>query len=245
MPLYSCPTPPLLESDRVIRVSETIGVDLGGTKMLLGVLDEERNVHWESRERSTGQTEDELVEMLVREIDEARRARPDVLAAGLGIPATIDHRRGVAIASVNLPITDVPIRDLIAERTGLPVFVDNDANVAALAENLYGAAKGARNAVMVTIGTGIGGGLIIDGELYRGSTGAAAELGHTIVELEGPPCQGNCPGRGCIESLASGTRPGPRGARGRRAQPRLGPRQDGGRRRHDRRQGGDRGSPGG
>ena len=173
--------------------------------MLLGVLDEERRVHWESKERSTGQSEDELVEMLVREIDEARRARPDVLAAGLGIPATIDHRRGVAIASVNLPIADVPIRDLVAERTGLPVFVDNDANVAALAENLYGASKGARNAVMVTIGTGIGGGLIIDGELYRGSTGAAAELGHTVVELEGPPCQGNCPGRGCIEILASGT----------------------------------------
>ena len=182
--------------------------------MLLGVLDEERNVLWESKERSTGQTEDELVEMLVREIDEARRARPEVLAAGLGIPATIDHRRGVAIASVNLPITDVPIRDLIAERTGLPVFVDNDANLAALAENLYGAAKGARNAVMVTIGTGIGGGLIIDGELYRGSIGAAAELGHTVVELEGPPCQGNCPGRGCIEIAGLGD--GARAARGAR-----------------------------
>ncbi len=186
-------------------MSETIGVDLGGTKLALGVLDEERNVLWESRERSTGQSEDELVEMLVHEIEEARRARPEVSAAGLGIPATIDHRRGVAITAVNLPITEVPIRDLVAERTGLPVFVDNDANVAALAENLYGAAKGTRFAVMVTVGTGIGGGLIIDGELYRGSIGAAAELGHTIVELEGPRCQGNCPGRGCIESLASGT----------------------------------------
>ena len=186
-------------------MSETIGVDLGGTKLALGVLDEERNVLWESKERSTGQSEDELVEMLVHEIEEARRARPEVSAAGLGIPATIDHRRGVAITAVNLPITEVPIRDLVAERTGLPVFVDNDANVAALAENLYGAAKGTRFAVMVTVGTGIGGGLIIDGELYRGSIGAAAELGHTIVELEGPRCQGNCPGRGCIESLASGT----------------------------------------
>jgi glucokinase len=186
-------------------VSETIGVDLGGTKMLVGVLDEERNVLWESKERSTGQTEDELVEMLVREIDEARRARPEVSAAGLGIPATIDQGHGVAIASVNLPITDAPIRDLVAARTGLPVFVDNDANVAALAENLYGAAKGARFAVMVTVGTGIGGGLIISGEIYRGSIGAAAELGHTIVELDGPRCQGNCPGHGCIETLASGT----------------------------------------
>ncbi len=186
-------------------MSETIGVDLGGTKMALGVLDEERNVLWESKERSTGQTEDQLVEMLVREIEEARQARPAVAAAGLGIPATIDRRRGVAIASVNLPIADAPIRDLVAERTGLPVFIDNDANVAALAENLYGAAKGTRFAVMVTVGTGIGGGLVIDGELYRGSIGAGAELGHTVVELDGPRCQGYCPGRGCVEALASGT----------------------------------------
>lgn len=186
-------------------MTETVGVDLGGTKMQVGVLDENRNVLWESKERSTGQDEDELLEMLVREIDRARQARPGVVAAGLGIPATIDHERGVAIASVNLPITDVPIRDLVSERTGLPVFVDNDANVAVLAENLHGAAKGARNAVMVTVGTGIGGGLIIGGEIYRGSIGAGAELGHTIIEIDGPRCQGNCPGHGCVEALASGT----------------------------------------
>ncbi|HEY6780686.1 MAG TPA: ROK family protein, partial [Thermoleophilaceae bacterium] len=83
--------------------------------------------------------------------------------------------------------------------------VDNDANVAALAEHLYGAARGARNAVMLTIGTGIGGGLILNGEVYRGATGAGAELGHTVIEVDGPPCQGNCPGRGCVETLASGT----------------------------------------
>jgi glucokinase len=194
-------------------VSETIGVDLGGTKMALGVTDEERNVLWESKERSTGQTEDQLVEMLVREITEARKERPEVAAAGLGIPATIDRRRGVAIASVNLPIADSPIREVVAERTGLPVFIDNDANVAALAENLYGAAEGTRFAVMVTVGTGIGGGLIIDGELYRGSIGAAAELGHTVVELDGPRCQGYCPGRGCVEALASGTALGREGGK--------------------------------
>lgn len=190
---------------RATRMTETIGVDLGGTKMLVGVLDEEREVLWKSKEQSTGQSEDELVEMLVREIEEAREARPEVTSVGLGIPATIDHERGVAIAAVNLPISDAPIRDLVSERTGLPVFVDNDANVAALAENLYGAAKGAREAVMVTVGTGIGGGLIIGGELYRGSIGAAAELGHTIIDLDGPRCQGRCPGHGCVESLASGT----------------------------------------
>ena len=92
-----------------------------------------------------------------------------------------------------------------AERVGLPVFVDNDANVAALAEHLYGAARGADDAVMLTIGTGIGGGLILGGEVYRGATGAGAELGHTVIDINGPPCQGNCPGRGCVETLASGT----------------------------------------
>ena len=185
--------------------AEAIGVDLGGTKMLLGVLDVDSNVLWESKERSTGQDENELVELLVREVEEARQARPGAAALGLGIPATIDRTKGVAVSAVNLPIDDLPIRDLAAERTGLPVFVDNDANVAALAEHLYGAAQGADNAVMLTVGTGIGGGLILGGELYRGATGAGAELGHIVIDVDGPPCQGNCPGRGCVETFASGT----------------------------------------
>jgi glucokinase len=111
----------------------------------------------------------------------------------------------MAIMAVNLELADVPIRDLMTERLGLPVLVDNDANVAVLAEHRFGAARGTRNAVMLTIGTGIGGGLILEGELYRGSTGAGAELGHTVIEADGPRCQGNCPNRGCVEALASGT----------------------------------------
>jgi glucokinase len=183
---------------------ETIGVDLGGTKMLVGAL-EGTAVRWESREASTGQSEEELVDLLVREVGEARAACPGAAAVGLGIPATIDHEKGVAISAVNLPLADLPIRDLVSERLGLPVFVDNDANVAALAEHLYGAGRGAGNVVMLTIGTGIGGGLILDGEVYRGARGAGAELGHTVIDVNGPPCQGNCPGRGCVETLASGT----------------------------------------
>jgi glucokinase len=185
--------------------AEAIGVDLGGTKMLLGVLDPGSNVVWESRERSSGHDEEELVELLVAEIEEARRERSGIGVVGLGIPATIDHERGVAISAVNLPIENLQIRDLVEERTGLPVFVDNDANVAALAEHLFGAAKGTRNAVMLTIGTGIGGGLILDGKPYRGTTGAGAELGHVVIDLHGPGCQGHCPGQGCVETLASGT----------------------------------------
>jgi len=188
-----------------MSAGEIIGVDLGGTKMLVGVLDADSKVLWEDREASTGQTEDELVELLVSEVEEARAARAGVAAVGLGIPATIDHDKGIAVSAVNLPLENLPIRDLVTERTALPVFVDNDATVAALAEHLLGAARGAENAVMLTIGTGIGGGLILGGEVYRGSTGAGAELGHTVIEADGPRCQGNCPGRGCIETLASGT----------------------------------------
>ena len=188
-----------------MSAGETIGIDLGGTKTQVGVLGDGTEVLWESREASTGQDEDGLLELLVREIGAARAARPGIAAVGLGIPATIDRERGVAVSAVNLPITDLPIRDAVAERAGLPAFVDNDANVAALAEYLYGAARGARNVVMLTIGTGIGGGLILGGEVYRGSTGAGAELGHTVIDMNGPRCQGNCPNRGCVEALASGT----------------------------------------
>jgi glucokinase len=187
-----------------VSAVETIGVDLGGTKMLVGVLSGTEPLY-EQREHSTGHSEDELVELLVREVEEARAARPDAVAVGLGIPATIDHERGVAVAAVNLPLSDVPIKQVVSERTGLPVFVDNDANVAAYAEYLYGAAQGKPHTVMLTVGTGIGGGLVLGGEIYRGSSGAGAELGHTVIQMDGPPCQGNCPNHGCVEALASGT----------------------------------------
>jgi glucokinase len=184
---------------------ETVGVDLGGTKVLVGVVGEDRKVLYEDQERSAGQGQDELLETLEREVREALEARPNVGAVGLGIPCTIDRERGVAISAVNLPVRDVPIRDRMREQLGIPVFIDNDANVAALAEHRFGAAKGTSDAVMLTIGTGIGGGVIIDGELYRGSTGAASEPGHMVIDIDGPPCQGNCPNHGCLETFASGT----------------------------------------
>ena len=173
--------------------------------MLVGVVDSDRRVLYRETAPSIGLAQDRLLEALGRELRAAREARPDVAAAGLGIPCTVDRERGMAIIAVNLDIADLPIRDLLSRGLGLPIFVDNDANVAALAEHRFGAARGARNAVMLTVGTGIGGGLIIDGRLYRGSTGAGAELGHTVIDADGPRCQGNCPNRGCVEALASGT----------------------------------------
>jgi glucokinase len=185
-------------------VVETVGVDLGGTKMAVGVVDADRRVLYRSTAPSVGLHQDEVVATLERGLRAAVDARPAAAAIGLGIPSTIDRARGLAINSVNLDLADVPIRDLIRERLGLPTFIDNDANVAALAEHRFGAARGARDAVLLTIGTGIGGGLILDGEVYRGSSGAGAELGHVVIDLNGPRCQGHCPNRGCVEAMASG-----------------------------------------
>jgi glucokinase len=184
---------------------EAVGVDLGGTKMLVGVVGAGPVVHHRSEAHSAGLTSDELLDTLEAELRAALAARPAAQSIGLGIPCTIDRERGVAISAVNLPIVDMPIRDLMTERLGLPVEIDNDANVAALAEHRWGAARGTRNAVLLTIGTGIGGGLILDGQVYRGSTGAGAELGHIVIDADGPRCQGNCPNHGCVEAVASGT----------------------------------------
>jgi glucokinase len=173
--------------------------------MLVGVVGEDRQVLYEDRESSVGQSGEELLNKLEREVRRAMEARPNVAAVGLGIPCTIDRERGVAISAVNLPIRNLPVRDQMRERLGAPVFIDNDANVAALAEHRFGAARGTRDAVMLTIGTGVGGGVIIDGELYRGSNGAASEPGHIVIDFDGPPCQGNCPNHGCLETFASGT----------------------------------------
>ncbi len=137
----------------------------------------------------------------------------------MGIPARIDFARGHAIDTVNLDFEEFPVRDLIAESTGLPAFVDNDGNLAMMAEALFGAAKGARHALMLTLGTGVGGGVWIEGDIFRGATGAGAELGHTVVEIDGPPCQGNCPGRGCVEVFASGTGIGRMGQRAAEQEP--------------------------
>lgn len=128
----------------------------------------------------------------------------EVAAIGVGIPSTIDQRAGRAVASVNVPLTDVDLPARLRERFGLPAAIENDANAAALAEHRYGAGRGTKHMVMLTLGTGIGGGLILDGRLYRGAVGAAAELGHVTIDLDGPPCQGLCPGFGHLEALASG-----------------------------------------
>jgi glucokinase len=173
--------------------------------MAIGVVDDAHQILYRSTARTAGLELDELLAELERELRAALDAHPEVQAIGLGIPSTIDRERGYAITSVNLPLIEVPIRDMVAERLDRPTFLDNDANVAALAEHRLGAARDTENAVMLTIGTGIGGGLILGRQVYRGTTGAGVELGHIVIDYAGPPCQGNCPNRGCVEALASGT----------------------------------------
>ena len=182
-----------------------IGIDAGGTKLLGGVVDEELVVHHRVRRQWRGADRQETLDIILDAVDEVRAAAADVVAVGFGLPALVDTQTGASIWSNHLPIDGVPFRDLMSERLGLPVAVDNDANVAALAEHRHGAARGADHAVMVALGTGIGGGLILGGRLYRGARGFGGELGHLVVDHNGEDCPGDCPGRGCLEVLASGT----------------------------------------
>ncbi|HET7047818.1 MAG TPA: ROK family protein [Solirubrobacteraceae bacterium] len=184
----------------------TIGVDMGGTKLLAGAVDTGLSVHHRVQRTLTGLDQSAVLDAAVEAVEEAREsAGGEIAAVGFGIPCLMDQRSGRGVIAVNLPLANVPFGAIMAERLGLPVFVDNDANMAALAEHRAGAARGANEAVIMTIGTGIGGGLILRGELYRGGIGAAGELGHVVIDKDGPPCQGNCPNHGCVESLASGT----------------------------------------
>jgi len=188
-----------------VSAAEAIGVDLGGTKMLVGVLDSRGEVVHRRSVGSADLSEEQLLGTLEAELRTALEARPAAAAIGLGVPCTIDRSRGICVNAVNLPLREVHLREIVAERIGLPTSIDNDGNAAVLAEHRRGAARGARNVVMLTIGTGIGGGLILDGQAFRGSSGAGAELGHVVVDLDGPRCQGSCPNHGCIEAIASGT----------------------------------------
>jgi glucokinase len=195
-----------------------IGVDLGGTKLLAGLVRDDLTVLERSYRLAppSGDPED----LLQHVVDEVRDllgrgivAPGDVRAVGVGIPSLVDRERGVAVSTVHQPLDGVPVRDELQDRLQLPVALDNDANCAALAEWRAGAAKGLDDVVLLTIGTGIGSGVVAGGRLLRGSTGAATELGHMVVDFDGPPCQGACRNQGCLEALASGSALGREGAR--------------------------------
>jgi glucokinase len=182
-----------------------IGVDLGGTKLLAGAVDRKLDVHHRAFRRSReGKDTEALLDAIVEAVDETREAAGrDVHAVGFGIPSLVDQRTGIAARTVHLPLQDVPFRDVMAERLGVPVVVDNDANAALVAEHRRGAARGARTAALLTLGTGIGGAIVADGQLVRGAAGGAGEWGHMVVDVNGPSC--SCGSFGCLEMLVSGS----------------------------------------
>lgn len=181
--------------------ARVIGVDVGGTKILAAVVAQDGTVEARLERRTEVASEEALLAELDALVDELR-AGASVGALGFGLPSRIDQPAGRAVASVNVPLAGVDFRDRMRERHGVPVEIDNDANAAAVGEWHKGAARGARDVVMLTLGTGVGGGLILDGKPYRGATGSGAELGHIVLELDGPPC--GCGGRGHLESFAAG-----------------------------------------
>ena len=189
-----------------VSAGHVMGVDIGGTKLLAGAVGPGLEVAHQTRRDVWNVSLAALVDAIASAVEEIAAAVGPVEAVGLGVPCTIDRRTGVAVQAVHLPITDVHLAAVVGERVGVPVVVDNDANCAVLAEARFGVARGLSEVVLLTLGTGIGGGLVLGGELYRGAVGAGAEMGHMVIDMDGPPCQGNCPNRGCLEALRVGLR---------------------------------------
>ena len=191
--------------DRVERRGSgrpTVGLDVGGTKIAGGVVDATGAIV----ERTQVPTAADHPETIVADMVSVARALcekfPDVVAIGVGAAGLVDSARGVILGAPNLAYRDVAVGETITKELGRPAIVDNDANVAALAEAIHGAGREAGDQIMITVGTGIGGGIIIDRRIYRGHYGVGAELGHMVVDPDGPVC--GCGNRGCWEAVASG-----------------------------------------
>ena len=189
-----------------------LGVDVGGTKIAVAAVDGVTARHAVEHPTVVVST-DALLDGLEHAVRDVIKAAGEPEAIGVGVPSQIEYETGTVESSVNIPLTGVPLREELGRRFGVPVFVDNDANCAALAEAHI---VGARHLVMLTLGTGVGGGIVVDGLTFRGAHGLGAELGHMTINPDGPPCPGNCPNRGCLEAYCSG--PGARARRHRAGQ---------------------------
>jgi glucokinase len=183
-------------------VSHTIGVDIGGTKVAAGLVDEDGNIVARAR-RDTPSHDPALVEGVIVEVVRELSGKGEPEAIGIGAAGLVDAERSTVLFAPNLAWRKEPLREVIEQRCQLPVVVENDANAAAWAEARFGAGKGEPYMIMLTVGTGLGGGIVLDGRLYRGRLGIAAEIGHMIVEPYGRRC--GCGNRGCWERYASGS----------------------------------------
>jgi glucokinase len=187
-----------------------LGIDIGGTNLVVGSVAENGSAllatDSEPTHAEAGATDvlDRLVALAGRAIERTRQEVPgaQILGVGVGAPGPLDTRRGVVLLTPNLGWVDMPLRQIIHDRLRLPATLDNDANCAVLGEWWVGAARGSRHAIGITIGTGIGGGLILDGRLYHGASDVAGEIGHTTIDTEGRRCK--CGNYGCLEAYASG-----------------------------------------
>jgi glucokinase len=182
-----------------------IGIDVGGTKIACATL-QAGELSESHLQHTSLDSQERLLEQLIGAVELARR--PDTCAVGIGVPSLIEFETGRIRSSVNIPLKDVPLRQLLTDRLGLPVYVENDASCAALAEAFRDGRMAVPHLVMFTIGTGVGGGLVLNGRLYRGATGTASEVGHTLIGLDlergAPPHSGVFPQAGSLEVLASG-----------------------------------------
>ncbi len=185
-----------------------IGIDLGGTNIAVGVVNENHEIVSRISVPTLAHRPPEAVisdmgDAVQAALDRAGITAADCASIGVGSPGTCDSERGVVVRAYNLGWHGVPVCDMLSRRFGIPARLSNDANCAALAETVAGAAVGCRNMVLITLGTGVGGGIIIDGKIYAGMRSAGAELGHTVLVLDGEPC--TCGRRGCWEAYASAT----------------------------------------
>jgi glucokinase len=191
-----------------VPIGFQLGIDLGGSKLAIAIADADGRLiaHQTRPSRISGDPEADILAIAADAADLISRsdlAARDFDAAGLSVPGPIDHERGAILAPPNLPgWEDVLLRDRMSELLGLPVRLENDANAAALAEWRFGAGRGASNLVYLTMSTGVGTGLILDGRLYRGHRGRASEFGHSCVEWDGERCE--CGQRGCLEAYLGG-----------------------------------------
>ena len=185
-----------------------IGVDLGGTFIKAGIVDKDGNIICDDKAETKPELGvlaivDSVCVIVNKLIAEQKLQRSNIVGVGVGAPGLIDTKNGVAILSHNLNFNNFPLAETLSSKLNLPVKIANDANVATLAEALYGSGRGYKNVVMITLGTGVGGGAVVDGKLMQGVKGYGGEFGHTVIEYNGRQC--SCGRKGCLEAYCSAT----------------------------------------
>lgn len=186
-----------------MRIHYAVGVDVGGTRIAAGLVERKGRILKDAKQLTPKSGPFAVIDAIIDLVAEVTAGVHDseIAGVGIGIPAQIDFLRQSVEFCTNLPLAGVDVRSLVMSRVKREVIIDNDGTLAAFGEARWGAAKGARDFLMLTVGTGVGGGMFFNGEPYRGSRGLGGEVGHTVIDLSGPPCP--CGGAGHLESYVS------------------------------------------